>query len=324
MAINFFLYNRSWGSWYVCGCSKDSKHRVVADMLCVGRPSWRLFLLNVCYAWISHKWSSVSAPPIRHGKRKSACREWGRRARLHPPVEENVGHVQQIDNRARHCLTTHEHTQKKLSPSCPKAVQETWAPTLGATFIGDHQPYTATTKDFGSKKGFRRGWCTNCHNPREQQNVYHPQDCTGDVHHGFCGGGVRIVGFEFRVNCYRKTRSTDPNRGGYDNTTFQPEIQCAPCKLRPNGETISVKLHTPDRHFLHTHTGGVLEVGKIRFQIFPGLQQTLPSPASAPNPYDINRRWSQCSCKLGALKRLGACSPNILALLPDMVQKYSF
>ena len=33
-------------------------------------------------------------------------------------------------------------------------------------------------------------------NLREQQNVYHPQDCTGDVHHGFCGGGARIVGFE--------------------------------------------------------------------------------------------------------------------------------
>ena len=62
--------------------------------------------------------------------------------------------------------------------------------------IGDHQPHTATTKDFGSKKGFQRGWCTNCQNLREQQNVYHPQDCTGDVHHGFCGGGARIVGFE--------------------------------------------------------------------------------------------------------------------------------
>ena len=65
------------------------------------------------------------------------------------------------------------------------------------TFLGDHQPHTATTKDFGSKKGFRRGWCTNCQNLREQQNAYHPQDCTGDVHHGFCGGGARIAGFEF-------------------------------------------------------------------------------------------------------------------------------
>ena len=36
----------------------------------------------------------------------------------------------------------------------------------------------------------------NCKNLREQQNVYHPQDCTGDVHHRFCGGGARIVGFE--------------------------------------------------------------------------------------------------------------------------------
>ena len=36
----------------------------------------------------------------------------------------------------------------------------------------------------------------NCQNLREQQNVYHPQDCTGDVHHGFSGGGARFVGFE--------------------------------------------------------------------------------------------------------------------------------
>ena len=31
---------------------------------------------------------------------------------------------------------------------------------------------------------------------REQQNKYHSQDCTGDVHRGFCGGGARVVGFE--------------------------------------------------------------------------------------------------------------------------------
>ena len=67
--------------------------------------------------------------------------------------------------------------------------------------LGDHQPYTATTKDCGSKKGFQRGWCTNCQNPREQQNVYHPQDCTGDVHHGFYGGGARIVGFDNWGSC---------------------------------------------------------------------------------------------------------------------------
>ena len=28
------------------------------------------------------------------------------------------------------------------------------------------------------------------------QNVYHPQDSPGDVHHGFCGGGARNVGFD--------------------------------------------------------------------------------------------------------------------------------
>ena len=26
--------------------------------------------------------------------------------------------------------------------------------------------------------------------------MHHPQDCTGDVHHGFCGGGAQIVGFD--------------------------------------------------------------------------------------------------------------------------------
>ena len=51
-------------------------------------------------------------------------------------------------------------------------------------------------KTSDKKKGFHRGWCTNCQNLREQQNVYHPQDCTGDVHHGFCGGGARIMGFD--------------------------------------------------------------------------------------------------------------------------------
>ena len=53
--------------------------------------------------------------------------------------------------------------------------------------IGDHQLYTATQIDFGSKKRFQRGWCTNCQNLREQQNVNHPQDCTGDVYHSFVG-----------------------------------------------------------------------------------------------------------------------------------------
>ena len=46
------------------------------------------------------------------------------------------------------------------------------------------------------KKRIQRGWCTNCQNLKEQQNVYHPQDYTGDVHHGFCGGGVRIAGLK--------------------------------------------------------------------------------------------------------------------------------
>ena len=30
-----------------------------------------------------------------------------------------------------------------------------------------------------------------CQSLREQQNVYHPEDCTRDVHHGVCGRGAR-------------------------------------------------------------------------------------------------------------------------------------
>ena len=63
--------------------------------------------------------------------------------------------------------------------------------------LGDHQPYTATHKRLRIIKGFQTGG-VRCQNLREQQNVYHPQDCTGGVHHGFCGGGARIVGFDNR------------------------------------------------------------------------------------------------------------------------------
>ena len=31
---------------------------------------------------------------------------------------------------------------------------------------------------------------------RAAKYTHHPQDCTGNVHHGFCGGGARIVGIE--------------------------------------------------------------------------------------------------------------------------------
>ena len=86
-----------------------------------------------------------------------------------------------------------EAEQKKIETSTEKSSPHS---SQQGKKLWDRQPYTATTKDFGSKKGFQRGWCTNCQNLREQQNVYHPQDCTGDVHHGFCGGGARIMGFE--------------------------------------------------------------------------------------------------------------------------------
>ena len=41
--------------------------------------------------------------------------------------------------------------------------------------------------------------CANCQNPREQQNIHHPQDCNDDVQYGFCGPGARIVGFDFKI-----------------------------------------------------------------------------------------------------------------------------
>ena len=63
--------------------------------------------------------------------------------------------------------------------------------------IGDHQPHATSTNGFRSKSGILGGWCSNCQNLREEQNIHHPQDCTSDVQDGFCGGGVRIVGFNF-------------------------------------------------------------------------------------------------------------------------------
>ena len=55
------------------------------------------------------------------------------------------------------------HSPKKNCPSVR---------VLDGQNLGDHQPYTATTRDFGSKKGFQRGWCTNCQNLRENSKIY--------------------------------------------------------------------------------------------------------------------------------------------------------
>ena len=35
--------------------------------------------------------------------------------------------------------------------------------------------------------------------PKRTAKYYHHQDCTGDVHHGFCGRAARIVGFDVCV-----------------------------------------------------------------------------------------------------------------------------
>ena len=48
--------------------------------------------------------------------------------------------------------------------------------------------------NFGSPGN--RGLGVHHQNEREQQNLHNPQDYTGDIHHGFCGGGARIVGFD--------------------------------------------------------------------------------------------------------------------------------
>ena len=113
--------------------------------------------------------------------------------------------------------------------------------SLASQIILNRRPptnYTATSKDFRSKKGFRRGWCMNCQNLREQQNVYHPQDCTGDVHHCFCGGGARIVGFD-----QEWPRQTKPKKGqltnfpqGHSRTKFNVNRACFPKEKHQNSQ----------------------------------------------------------------------------------------
>ena len=98
-----------------------------------------------------------------------------------------------------------------LGSHLPGTRPESWISPKRKGRIGDHQPYTATTNHFGSKKGFQRGWCMNCQNLREQQHVYHHQDYTGDVHHGVCGGGARIVGFEKEQVVFECGGRRDPN-----------------------------------------------------------------------------------------------------------------
>ena len=61
--------------------------------------------------------------------------------------------------------------------------------------LGDHQPYTTPQRTSSLKMVFSGGGGTDCQDLREQQNIHHPQDCTGDVQNEFCGGGVRIVEF---------------------------------------------------------------------------------------------------------------------------------
>ena len=86
------------------------------------------------------------------------------------------------------------------------------------TYIGDHQPYTATTKDL--KKEFPRGWCTNCQNLREQQNIYHPQDCTGQFIMAFVGVVRGLWGSIKHTSGVNKSAR---ERIGRQNNEFVPE-----------------------------------------------------------------------------------------------------
>ena len=46
------------------------------------------------------------------------------------------------------------------------------------------------------KKGISKGVVYELSEPKRTAKCIPPPDCTGDVHHGFCGGGARIVGFD--------------------------------------------------------------------------------------------------------------------------------
>ena len=50
------------------------------------------------------------------------------------------------------------------------------------------------------KKGISKGVVYELSEPKIQPNLHHPQDCTGDVLHGFCRGGARIVGFDIEIH----------------------------------------------------------------------------------------------------------------------------
>ena len=122
-----------------------------------------------------------------HRVRSNACTGKAREAKRGRDTEGG----KERDRGERRRARTDTHTVQAFQKIIPPEKK-----SKAASIVGDHQQYTTTTKDFRSKRGILEGWCTNCQNLRQQQNIHQPQGCTGDVHHGFCGGGGRIVGYD--------------------------------------------------------------------------------------------------------------------------------
>ena len=64
--------------------------------------------------------------------------------------------------------------------------------------LGDHQPYTTTTKDFQSKKGYFEGVVYELSEPKRRAKDTPPPGLHKRCSTWFCGGGARSVGFDKR------------------------------------------------------------------------------------------------------------------------------
>ena len=127
---------------------------------------------------------------------------------------------------------------------------------LWGFYRGPPTIYCHRQKTSDQNKGFQRGWCTNCQNVREQHNVHHPQDCTGDFHHGFRGGGARIAGFDFNTSTDSKPKlpppSPQPNHptcparlwARLTSYTPEPQNKWRDSKMTPKHSGLK-KAHTP-------------------------------------------------------------------------------
>ena len=140
-------------------------------------------------------------------------------------------------------------------------------------FCGGGVWISGSEKCFRSKRGIFEGWCTNCQNLREQQNVYHPQDCTGSVHHGFCGGGARIVGFEMLLNLPH-------DRGGALGPLSSPQ----PKSFRTHTKAATIGFFTfkAIHHYRKGHVFGLLAKQMVHgFGGSPDRLSSRKSPAQS-------------------------------------------